>query len=112
MSACAKSQAPPQSSWSVRVANTSIAQHPQATTIERDPRIHGPKWQYSTAFVVDAIAQVGVVTGDRKYIDYAARYVDVFLDDSGRIVTPTYRPDTFKLDDIEYGPLLPQAVPC
>ena len=96
----------PKQPWSVLTADSIIAQHPHGSTIENDPRVRGPKWQYSTAFAVQAIAQVGVQTGGRKYIDYAARYVNLFLDDTGRIATPTYKPDTFKLDDIAYGPLV------
>ena len=88
--------------WSVRMADATIARHPNPALME-DPE---PEWRYSSSFAVHAIARLGVETGERKYIDYARRYVEPFIDDHGKIVTDTYAPKKYRLDDVVPGRVL------
>jgi unsaturated rhamnogalacturonyl hydrolase len=92
--------------WSVRMADSVLARNPDPTTLERaDPKTP-PKWSYATAFEVQAIGELGARTGDKRYLDYARQFMQAFVDDHGKIVSPTYKPDAAKLDDIEPGRLL------
>ncbi|HEV2294942.1 MAG TPA: glycoside hydrolase family 88 protein [Tepidisphaeraceae bacterium] len=88
--------------WSVRMADSTMARHPNPALME-DPE---PEWRYSSSFAVHSIARLGVETGERKYIDYARRYMEPFIDDAGRIVTDTYDPRKYRLDDIVPGRVL------
>ena len=108
MTGCATAQSPERGNgrpWSVRMADSVMARHPDPVSLEGGSR-KLPKWSYSTAFLIHAIAQAGVEKDQAKYIDYAKQYMDAFLDASGRITTPTYGPDEQTLDDIEPGRLL------
>jgi unsaturated rhamnogalacturonyl hydrolase len=94
---------PAEKQWSSRTADSILARHPRATSIESG---EPPRWSYSPSFAVYAVAQVGLRTGDTRYVDYARQYMDAFVDAHGWIITPTYRPDAFKLDDVAPGRLL------
>jgi unsaturated rhamnogalacturonyl hydrolase len=96
----------PSKPYSIRMADTIIARHPNPTAIERDPKEPWAKWSYSTSFAVQAIAEVGVRTGDRKYIDYGRRYMEAFVNRRGAIGAEWYKPKSFKLDDVAPGRLL------
>lgn len=91
--------------WSVRMAESTMKRHPDPVTLEGGSRAL-PKWSYSTAFLIHAIAQAGVEKDRPIYLDYAKRYMDAFLDESGKIIAPTYGPEEQTLDDIEPGRLL------
>src|SRR5438034_9694955 len=65
---CATDRPQPSSAqpWSVRMADSIIARHPRPTTIDLDPAKPTPKWNYAPAFAVQAVAEVGMRTGDQK----------------------------------------------
>ena len=93
--------------WSARMADSIMARHPRGVTIEQNEDAPAQqKWTYSTAFAIYAIGEVGVRSGDKKYVDYARAYMNEFIDDKGAITTPTYKPETYKLDDIAPGRVL------
>ncbi|MGB7158018.1 MAG: glycoside hydrolase family 88 protein [Tepidisphaeraceae bacterium] len=88
--------------WAVRMADSTIARHPNPALME-DPE---PHWRYSTSFTVHAIARLGTETGNPKYIDYAKRYVEPFIDETGKIATESYDPKKYRLDDVLPGRVL------
>jgi unsaturated rhamnogalacturonyl hydrolase len=93
--------------WSVRTAKSVVARSSRGVNIERDPASTAPpKWSYSTAFNVYAVAMVGEKTGDQRLLDYGRDYVRAFTDDSGKIVSESFKPETYKLDDVAPGRLL------
>jgi unsaturated rhamnogalacturonyl hydrolase len=92
--------------WSLRMADSMLARHPDAHLLDRKKNGDAPAWSYSTALGVYAIAQVGIHAGDAKLIQYAREYADGFLDASGKIDPDRYKPETFKLDDIAPGRLM------
>ena len=92
--------------WSVRMADSVMARHADPATIELTDDAAEPKWSYSASFAVYAVAQVGVRSGDARYIDYARRYMNEFVDDRGGIKTRSYVPSNYKLDDIAPGRVL------
>lgn len=96
--------AAPAKRWSLRMAESIAAQHPDATVWEQAN--NRPKWSYSTAFAAHAVATVGVSTGDAKLFDYGKQYIDRFIDKNGKFTTPTYDPKTYKLDDVAPGRLV------
>lgn len=95
-----RAPAAPSEPWSVRMADSVMVRFADPATIETSDDGSTPKWNYAPAFLVHAVAQVGVRTGEHKYVDYARRYMTGFVDHRGVIVTPTYDPATFKLDDV------------
>jgi len=101
-------QKPPASDkpWSVRMAETVVAQHPDPAKWELDDKRHAPKWSYATSFATYAVATVGARNGDAAFIDYAKKYVDAFIDKDGKFITKTYKAKDYKLDDILPGRLL------
>ena len=92
----------PAERWSVRMADSTIARHPNPTLME-DPE---PEWRYSSSFAVHAIARLGVETGDKSYTDYALNYVEPFIEDNGDIDHDTYDGKKYRLDDILPGRVL------
>ena len=98
--------APVGASWAVRMADAVMARHPDPGTIDLGPREREPAWDYAAAFAVHAVGQVGARTGDAKYVDYARRYMDLFVDEAGRITTASYDPKKYRLDDVEPGRIL------
>src|SRR5688500_999308 len=104
--AAAQSSAKPDAApWSVRMSDSVIVRNPDPLTIEGG-KPERPNWSYSTAFLVHAVAQAGSAKDKPAYLDYGKRYVDAFLDASGKITAPTYGPDEQTLDDVEPGRLI------
>src|SRR5688572_17399405 len=56
--------------WAVRMADSVIARHPQPAMMERSDGGRLPKWSYSSAFLAQAVAEVGVRSGEAKYVDF------------------------------------------
>ena len=86
----------------VRMADSTIARHPDPALME-DPE---PEWRYSSSFAVHAIARLGVETGQQKYVDYARKYMESFIDEQGRIAHESYDPKKYRLDDVVPGRVL------
>lgn len=74
----------------------------------KDPTATGqsafPKWSYDEGVLLKGIEGVWKLTGNGDYFNYIRHSIDAFVTDSGGI--RTYRPATFKLDDINTGKLL------
>ena len=106
---CATAKTKPPASekpWSIRMAETVVAEHPDPAKWELDDKRRAPKWSYATSFAAYAVAAVGARTGDAAFVEYAKKYVDEFIDKDGKFITKTYKPKDYKLDDILPGRLL------
>ncbi len=66
-----------QSSWSVRMADSMLRGYPVALM----------RWRYEDGFLLKAIEQVGLRTGETHYWQAVLDYVDRFVDPDGEIVT-------------------------
>jgi unsaturated rhamnogalacturonyl hydrolase len=80
--------------WSVRMANSVLRRQPLARL----------RWHYEDGFLVRAIGQVGLRTGQPEYGQAVAGYVDRFVQPDGGIAT--YRLSEYNLDQITPGRLL------
>jgi unsaturated rhamnogalacturonyl hydrolase len=108
VSGCATPKKPEKSDkpWSLRMAESVVARHPDPAKWELDDKQRDPKWSYATSFATYAVTTVGLSTGDAKLAEYAKKYIDAFIDEDGKFTTKTYKPETYKLDDILPGRLL------
>jgi len=88
--------------WAVRMADSTIARYPNPALMEDAE----PHWRYSTSFTVHAIGRLGAETGNAKFVDYAKRYADAFIDESGRIDHESYDAKKYRLDDVLPGRVL------
>ncbi len=64
--------------WSVAAAETIMARYPDYR------KAYWKSWTYVQGYVLWAFDQLYRKTGDRRYLDYIKRYVDEFVDGSGR----------------------------
>jgi unsaturated rhamnogalacturonyl hydrolase len=92
--------------WSARMADSIMTRQPKGIMIEGRGPNYVPKWSYSVAFAVRAVAEVGVnAKGPEKdkYIAYAKDYMANFIDDAGRLDPRYYKVDEYQLDSIAPG---------
>jgi unsaturated rhamnogalacturonyl hydrolase len=83
--------------WSVRVADSVIARHPDPMTLDSEQ----PKWEYTHGLVLKAILAVGERTGDARYERYVRLYYDGMIGRDG--VIRTYDASEFNIDRINPG---------
>jgi unsaturated rhamnogalacturonyl hydrolase len=86
--------------WSVRMAKSVMARYPNLTDMDR--QFHGrptPKWQYDIAMVAQSIDKLGTL--DKDYADYMQQYMDVLIEEDGRI--HDYKLCDYNLDKINPG---------
>ncbi len=88
--------------WSVQMGETILRLHPEIWTI-RDPA--EPKWQYDVALVLGSLIELGDVTGESKYYEYAKKYPDTFIDEEGQIGF-NYKLRDYNIDHINSGKML------
>ncbi|HPF03496.1 MAG TPA: glycoside hydrolase family 88 protein [Bacteroidales bacterium] len=81
--------------WSVRMANTVMAQADSLTKYVAGP----PKWAYDVAFLGMAIDRLGDI--DPKYSGYMENWIDYFVQPDGSVIN--YRLDEYNLDRIYPG---------
>jgi unsaturated rhamnogalacturonyl hydrolase len=84
-----------QKTWSLRVADSVMHQHPEG---------YGEKWAYDAGLVLEGFQAVWRKKGDVRYYDYAKRSIDRFLDSDGNI--QGYKLETYNIDDIKMGKVL------
>ncbi len=92
--------------WSARMADSIMVRQPKGIMIEGRGPNYVPKWSYSVAFAVRAVAEVGVnATGleREKYIAYAKDYMANFINEQGALDTRYYKVDEYQLDSIAPG---------
>jgi unsaturated rhamnogalacturonyl hydrolase len=91
--------------WSVRMAESVVARHPEAAKWETDAKTGKGKYTYATAFAAYAVMNAGLKTGDSKLIEYGKNYADAFIDENGKFKPKVYKPKDYKLDDVLPGRL-------
>lgn len=83
--------------WSVRMADSEIARHPDPMTLDSEQ----PKWEYTHGLVLKAILAVGDRTGDPRYEKYVRAYYDGMIGADGSI--RTYDASEFNIDRVNPG---------
>lgn len=61
-------------------------------------------WNYTTGLLMQAMDELGLATGERRFLDYARRTIDSYLSADGTIAG--YDPEDFNIDDINSGKML------
>lgn len=97
---------PNETPWSVRMADSVIAHHPDPAKWEVDKKTNKPKWSYATAFATYSVVTAGVRRGEGRYIDYGKAYIDAYIDEDGKFKPKVYKAKDYKLDDVQPGRLL------
>ncbi len=85
---------PTQIPWSVRVADSALNRY----------TISEGQWHYKPGLLFKGIYQLWQQTGDNRYWQSLAAYVDHYVDDSGAI--RTYSREEYNIDQINPGKLL------
>ncbi|HET9317330.1 MAG TPA: glycoside hydrolase family 88 protein, partial [Vicinamibacteria bacterium] len=83
--------------WSVRMADSEMARHPDPMTLDSEQ----PKWEYTHGLVLKAIQEVGQKTGDPRYAKYVRAYYDGMIGPDGAI--RTYDASEFNIDRVNPG---------
>jgi len=61
-------------------------------------------WNYIDGCMLTALLAMSEITGDKRYFDFAERFVDSFVAEDGTI--RTYRREKYNLDDVNEGRVL------
>lgn len=80
--------------WAVPMADSMLRRHP----------VSQMRWRYEDGFLVEAIRQVGIMTGEPRYSQAAQGYVDRFVKADGSI--SGYALTEHNLDQVNPGRLL------
>lgn len=59
------------------------------------------KWHYEQGLMLTALNEQYLATNDEKYLEFIKQNIDLYVNEEGEI--ETYKPKTFKLDDIVPG---------
>ncbi len=63
-----------------------------------------PHWNYIDGCMITALMAASEITGEKKYADFAERFIDYYVQEDGSIIG--YSMDKFNLDDINEGRVL------
>ncbi|MBR3561040.1 MAG: glycoside hydrolase family 88 protein [Oscillospiraceae bacterium] len=61
-------------------------------------------WNYIDGCMITALLSIAEITGDKRYFDFAERFIDSFVADDGSI--RTYDESKYNLDDVNEGRVL------
>ena len=86
------------------LADSIMAQHPQAWTMREFKLLTEPEWGYPYSLVLYGFEKLYEKTGDERYLAYAKTFVDQLIDDKGKI--HGYDITEFTIDAINPGKLL------
>ena len=86
---------------SVIMADSVMTRDPDPRTIDSPQRF---AWNYTQGLVLKSVYSVYEKTGDRKYLDYVAKYFDYFVNPDGTI--KTYTMEEYSVDKIPPGKVL------
>ncbi|MFZ4620560.1 MAG: glycoside hydrolase family 88/105 protein [Bacteroidota bacterium] len=90
---------PKQGPWSVRLAESFIAQHPDSIVYAEEEKSR--RWNYEQGLMLESFYQMYVHTGDRRYIEYLKKNLDNYIRQDGSI--NTYKLTEFNIDNITPG---------
>jgi unsaturated rhamnogalacturonyl hydrolase len=88
-------------SMAVRMADSEMKQFPEPWTVDFSPN---PTWSYTQGLIAQAMMQVGNVTREKKYYDYARTYADKLIGTDG--IISGYKVEEYNLDRINSGKFL------
>jgi unsaturated rhamnogalacturonyl hydrolase len=80
--------------WSQRIAASVLARYDMGQS----------RWHYKHGLLFKGVYELWQQTGNGRYLQNIAAYVDHHVSDSGKI--KTYRPDEYNIDNINAGKLL------
>lgn len=80
--------------WAAKTSDSVMRRRPEINT----------KWEYEDGVVLQGMDFVWKQTGDRKYLDYIIKSMDLFVDDVGNI--PKYSLEEFNIDHVNNGKIL------
>jgi len=90
---------PSDSTWSLRIAQSFIAMHPDSIVYEDEAKSR--KWNYEQGVMLEAFYQMWRHTGDTSYFQYFKKNLDHYIREDGSI--GTYDLEDFNLDNIPPG---------
>lgn len=85
--------------WSVRIARSFLAIHPDSATYSDDPK--SDKWDYELGLMLESMVRMWGHTRDSQYVLYVLKNLDYYLPGDGSI--RTYRMTDFSLDKVAMG---------
>ncbi|MFP3885798.1 glycoside hydrolase family 88 protein [Priestia filamentosa] len=80
--------------WAAKTSDSVMKRRPEINT----------KWEYEDGVVLQGMELVFNKTGDRKYLEYMIKSMDLFVDENGNI--PKYSSNEFNIDHINNGKVL------
>jgi unsaturated rhamnogalacturonyl hydrolase len=89
-------------SWGQRLADTTIAEHPEAWSLRKSDGEY--RWAYTTGLVTLGMYRLHRKQDDPRYYAYMKAYVDHYIEADGNIRTLAL--DQFDIDSINSGKLL------
>ncbi len=63
-----------------------------------------PHWNYIDGCMITALLQLAVISGDKRYSDFAENFINYYVDSDGTILG--YAPEKYNLDDVNEGRVL------
>lgn len=85
--------------WSKRIAESFLVRHPGGVTY--DSLSPNERWNYEQGLMLEALHQMGKITGNKRYFAFIRANIDRYIDESGSI--KTYKYDDFNLDNVAVG---------
>lgn len=96
---CSAEERPAERPWSVRLADSFIAAHPD--TILYSTEAKSRKWNYEQGVMMEVFYRMWEHTGDTQYVQYVRKNLDHYIEADGRI--RTYSLTEFNIDNITPG---------
>lgn len=85
--------------WSERLSESFLIRHPGSVT--HDEYMTKNDWNYEQGVMLEALRQMYVKTGEKKYFNFIKENIDQFVTDEGKILEYEY--NTFNIDNINTG---------
>ncbi len=85
--------------WSIRLAESFVLRHPGSITY--DEYHTDSRWNYEQGVMLEALRQVYLLSGEKKYFRFIKENIDHYVTDEGKIKTYPYK--DFNLDHINAG---------
>lgn len=86
--------------WSKTIANSIIRTYPDPKDMEI---FKSYDWNYTNGFFINSLTELYKKTDDSVYLNYAEKWISLFVSDSGKIDTTHYIKSKYELDDILPG---------
>lgn len=87
--------------YPVDMANTVLIRYPDIWSIEDR---NSPKWSYTYGLLSQAMLELWTHTGNQAYFDFARKFADALIDETGRI--DGYNMNDYNLDNLCPGKIL------